>query len=261
MVEDLTDLLRAQNAAAWREVARRIAHEIKNPLTPIQLAAQRLRKKFAEGARDLGRGAPRGDRDDRARGGGAQATGRRVLAVRAHARGRAARGRSARHRPIGARALPRAGEVRWDVDVDPTLGRVRVDAEQMRRVLINLVDNAVAAVAGPRDDRDPRAADRPRAGRCGSRWRTTGPASTPRTREGVHAVFLDQVARHGLGLAIVQRIVTEHRGTIRVERNEPARGRASCIEICRRARGGVHAQRSIRSSTTSRACARCSRRS
>ena len=54
MVEDLTDLLEAQRLAAWREVARRIAHEIKNPLTPIQLAAQRLRKKWDERAPDLG---------------------------------------------------------------------------------------------------------------------------------------------------------------------------------------------------------------
>ena len=53
MIEDLSDLLRAQKAAAWQEIARRIAHEIKNPLTPIQLAAQRLRKKFRAGAEDL----------------------------------------------------------------------------------------------------------------------------------------------------------------------------------------------------------------
>ena len=53
MAEDLGELIRAQRAAAWREVARRIAHEIKNPLTPIQLAAQRLRKKFTSGSSDL----------------------------------------------------------------------------------------------------------------------------------------------------------------------------------------------------------------
>jgi len=53
MVEDLTDLLEA-SGWRWREVARRVAHEIKNPLTPIQLAAQRLRKKWDERAPDLG---------------------------------------------------------------------------------------------------------------------------------------------------------------------------------------------------------------
>src|SRR5262249_29377418 len=53
VLEDLTDLMRAQQVAAWREVARRLAHEIKNPLTPIQLSAERIRKKYAEDARDL----------------------------------------------------------------------------------------------------------------------------------------------------------------------------------------------------------------
>src|SRR5207244_5478078 len=48
VMEDLTPLIRSQKTAAWREVARRIAHEIKNPLTPIQLSAQRILKKFHE---------------------------------------------------------------------------------------------------------------------------------------------------------------------------------------------------------------------
>src|SRR6185437_12992910 len=51
--EDLTELIEAQKVAAWQEVAQRIAHEIKNPLTPIQLSAQRLRKKFFEKASDF----------------------------------------------------------------------------------------------------------------------------------------------------------------------------------------------------------------
>ena len=53
--EDLTELLKAQKVAAWQEVARRVAHEIKNPLTPIQLSAQRMRKKFLEKAPDFDR--------------------------------------------------------------------------------------------------------------------------------------------------------------------------------------------------------------
>ena len=51
--EDLTELIKAQKVATWKEVARRVAHEIKNPLTPIQLSAQRLRKKFDEKAPDF----------------------------------------------------------------------------------------------------------------------------------------------------------------------------------------------------------------
>ena len=50
--EDLTQLIKAQRIAAWREVARRIAHEIKNPLTPIQLSIQRARKKYLQNSPD-----------------------------------------------------------------------------------------------------------------------------------------------------------------------------------------------------------------
>ncbi len=59
--EDLTELIKAQKVAAWQEVARRVAHEIKNPLTPIQLSAQRLRKKFFEKSPDFDRDLRRVD--------------------------------------------------------------------------------------------------------------------------------------------------------------------------------------------------------
>ena len=62
--DDVTPLIRAQKVAAWREVARRLAHEIKNPLTPIQLSAERLRRHFAAGAA-ADAGAGRGVHDAR----------------------------------------------------------------------------------------------------------------------------------------------------------------------------------------------------
>ena len=150
MVEDLTELLRAQKAAAWREVARRIAHEIKNPLTPIQLSAQRLRKKFRRGRRGPGPGGPRGDRLDRARGRRAEAAGGRVLPFRADARTVAA------ERSICPRWWNRCWRFTGGCpgfsgrsSLDPThRARWRWIAEQMRRALINLIDNAVAAMAG-----------------------------------------------------------------------------------------------------------------
>jgi two-component system nitrogen regulation sensor histidine kinase NtrY len=83
VLDDVTPLIRTQKVAAWRDVARRLAHEIKNPLTPIQLSAERLRRHFTD--------APAGARalvdecGDRRRGGIAEGAGRRVLAVRAHA--------------------------------------------------------------------------------------------------------------------------------------------------------------------------------
>ena len=98
-LDDITDLVTAQRTAAWADVARRIAHEIKNPLTPIQLSAERLKRKYGR----LIAGRPRHlrpmYRHDRAPGRGHQAHGGRVLRLRAHAAG-AAHAR----RPDGLRA-------------------------------------------------------------------------------------------------------------------------------------------------------------
>ena len=83
--DDVTPLIRAQKVAAWREVARRLAHEIKNPLTPIQLSAERLRRHFAGAPPSATRARRRVHDDDRRRGRVAEGAGRRVLAVRADA--------------------------------------------------------------------------------------------------------------------------------------------------------------------------------
>ena len=94
--DDVTPLIRAQKVAAWREVARRLAHEIKNPLTPIQLSAERLRRHFAGAAGRDARARRRVHDDDRRRGRVAEGAGRRVLAVRADAGAADGADRSAR---------------------------------------------------------------------------------------------------------------------------------------------------------------------
>ena len=153
VLDDVTPLIRAQRVAAWRDVARRLAHEIKNPLTPIQLSAERLRRHFA--------GAPpptsalvdectdaiitevealKGLVDEFAQF--ARLRGPRMLPAdlnrldRRHAaalRRRAAAGHAARRARSSRPALP----------------PVRLDAEQIRQVIINLVDNAMEALGGP----------------------------------------------------------------------------------------------------------------
>ena len=85
VVDDVTPLIRAQKVAAWREVARRLAHEIKNPLTPIQLSAERMRRKLNDLEPPLAGARAGVHDDDHRRGRVAQGAGRRVLAVRAHA--------------------------------------------------------------------------------------------------------------------------------------------------------------------------------
>ena len=225
MVEDLTELLRAQRVAAWREVARRIAHEIKNPLTPIQLWAQRLRKKFAEGGQDLGQVVPEAT----------ESIEREVAALKQlvdefslFARLPEIKPQTVELRPVidSVLALYRGlNHVEWDIEVQRDLGPVRVDPDQLRRVLINLIDNAVAAM------------NRRGRIRIEARWlddgRTlrieladSGPGIGPADRGKMFSPYFSTKRRGtGLGLAIVHKVVSDHEGTIRVEDNRPSGAR------------------------------------
>ncbi|MBZ5640266.1 MAG: HAMP domain-containing protein [Acidobacteriia bacterium] len=230
MVEDLTELLRAQRAAAWSEVARRLAHEIKNPLTPIQLAAQRLRKKFQEGAEDL----PEVVAD-------ATATVEREVGALKNLVdefSRFARMPEPVPRPVEFRAVIDAvlalyrgvQGIRWEVETSRDLGLVRVDGEQLRRALINLIDNALTAMD---QSGTVRITARRYAGPGSLRVEVadTGPGIPPGDRDRLFLPYFSTKRRGtGLGLAIVHRVVTDHQGSIRVEDNRP-RGARFVIEI------------------------------
>ena len=177
VIDDLTDLLRAQKAAAWQEVAQRIAHEIKNPLTPIQLSAQRLlryleRSSDAEGggAADRTRKAGGGVRGiDRARGANAEIAGGCILAICALPfRAAGAEDVNA----IVASALDlfhgRLEGVTVRTELAATLPPVKADRELLRRVLANLIDNAAEAMEGSAIRRHARGYAR------GGRWRRCG---------------------------------------------------------------------------------------
>jgi two-component system nitrogen regulation sensor histidine kinase NtrY len=229
MVEDLTELLRAQRASAWREVARRIAHEIKNPLTPIQLAAQRLRKKFSQGA-DLAEVIPSAT----------ASIEREVAALKqlVDEFSKFARMPEVSPREVELdkvidsvlelyKGLP---SIQWDVDVASEVGKAKLDPEQMRRVFINLIDNAVAAMAG-------RGAIRVSARmpvgerRIRIEVADSGPGIPPADRDKMFSPYFSTKKRGtGLGLAIVHRVITDHQGTIKVEENEP-QGSKFVIEI------------------------------
>ncbi len=221
MVEDLTDLLRGQRAAAWREVARRIAHEIKNPLTPIQLAAQRIRKKFAENAPDLPQVLPEST----------ASIEREVDALKRMVDefSRFARMPEMAAGPVDFAEVVRSvlalyqglPDIRWEVDATCDVGTVSVDAEQMRRVLINLIDNAVAAMQSKGTIRISAGA-RAGPGSLHIEVADTGPGILPADRDKMFVPYFSTKRRGtGLGLAIVHRVVTDHRGTIRVEENDP----------------------------------------
>jgi two-component system nitrogen regulation sensor histidine kinase NtrY len=108
-------------------------------------------------------------------------------------------------------------EIRWRVEVDPAIGPVTLDPEQMRRVLINLIDNAVAAMSGHGTiliSAKTTTGD----GTIRIEVSDTGPGLPLGGRDKVFSPYFSTKKRGtGLGLAIVHKIVTDHRGTIRVE--------------------------------------------
>ena len=229
MVEDLGELIRAQRAAAWREVARRIAHEIKNPLTPIQLAAQRLRKKHSEGSPDLHEVLPVATASIEREVGALE---RLVDEFSRFARMPEVTRREVDFREVVGSVVDLyegASGVRFKVAVDASTKRVKLDAEQMRRVLINLIDNAAAAMEGRGEIRIGALCDP--SGTLRIEVCDDGPGIEPQDRDKMFSPYFSTKKRGtGLGLAIVHKVVTDHHGTIRVEDNAP-RGVRFVIEI------------------------------
>ncbi len=220
--DDLTMLLNAQRAAAWTEVARRIAHEIKNPLTPIKLSAQRLEKKFGAQIKDP---AFRScinmiiqQTDD---------LKNLVNEFSNFARLPQTRPTVADLNLVieNAMLLYRTGHPRlqFAFDQDGQLPSFLFDPDQIRRVLINLLDNAVAAV------------QEAKIGRISVRTQydnllrlvrisvlDNGAGISDENRARVfEPYFSTKENGTGLGLAIVKRIVEDHNGFIRAFPNEP----------------------------------------
>ncbi|HET6373361.1 MAG TPA: ATP-binding protein [Candidatus Polarisedimenticolia bacterium] len=231
VAEDITSLIKAQKVAAWREVARRIAHEIKNPLTPIQLSAQRMLKKWREGAPDFGIVVEEG----------ASTIVKEVKTLKTlvnefsgFARMPAANPAPADLHEIIESALGLYQGTYQDVSFgrryDHDLPAARLDREQMKRVFVNLIDNALEAMG--------------RRGEIviGTQYVSSlqvmrvevaddGPGIPPEDKEKLFLPYFSTKRRGtGLGLAIVNRIISDHHGYIRVEDNRP-RGTRFIIEL------------------------------
>jgi two-component system nitrogen regulation sensor histidine kinase NtrY len=221
VLDDLTPLMRAQKIAAWGEVARKLAHEIKNPLTPIQLSAQRIRKAYLKSAPDL----------ERIVGECTQAIVQEVEALKnlvdefaQFARLPAVNLQPGSLADVVDNTLSLydgfAG-VRIDRRLAPDLPEVRLDQAQMKRVLINLVDNAIEATEKRGTVVVSTEFDRTHA-RVRLGVADDGPGIAPEDRDKLFVpTFSTKRRGSGLGLAIVNRIVQEHQGTIRVEDNLP----------------------------------------
>jgi two-component system nitrogen regulation sensor histidine kinase NtrY len=228
--DDLTELLQAQRLAAWREVAQRIAHEIKNPLTPIQLSAQRLRRRLARNPADEPLVTECTETIIQ------EVDGLRRLVDEFS---RFARMPALSPRPTDLRGVVDAVVVLYR-ESHPTLRLrsrygddlplVEVDPDHIRRAVLNLVDNAVGAVEGG-GEVVVEIVHLVEVGRVQVVVSDTGPGIPPEDRDKLFLpYFSTKTNGMGLGLPIVHEIVTEHRGTVRVEDNPP-RGSRFIMEL------------------------------
>jgi PAS domain S-box-containing protein len=229
VLEDLTELLRAQRALAWQEVAQRIAHEIKNPLTPIQLSTDRIRRLVeragpATVSKDLAEAVAES----------AGLVSREVDSLKALVDEFSDLARFPASRPVPSRlngivetALNvfegRLDGIVLQRDLAADLPLVQADPEQFRRVVINLIDNAAEALEhAPLKVISVRTALDPERDVVELVVADSGPGIPPEAKEKLFLPFFSTKRRGtGLGLAIVSRIVSEHNGTIRVEENQP----------------------------------------
>ena len=227
VLEDITDLLRAQRQTAWREVARRIAHEIKNPLTPIALSAERIR-------RHLERAAPPDGVSLNVIRQCAETIRSSVETVRTLVDEFSALARfpASQPHPSDINSIVDQALLMFDGRLDgiqvrrflaADLPPVQADPEAIKRAVANLVDNAAEAMQqslvkeiqistvllGERDSVEIVVAD-------------TGQGVTWEVKEKLFLPYFSTKKRGtGLGLAIVSRIVEDHHGSIRVEENSP----------------------------------------
>lgn len=238
VIEDLTDVVQAQRSAAWREVAQRIAHEIKNPLTPIRLSSDRIRRLVDKSPADAA--------DTRlvsAVTESASLIEREVATLETlvdefskYARFPASQPVPSDLNEIVNNALGvfdgRLSSIHIHRDLAVDIPSLRVDPEQMKRAVVNLIDNAAEALEGStlkeiwiRSRLDP---DREVVSLVVA---DSGPGIPPEAKERLFLPYFSTKQRGtGLGLAIVSRIISEHNGSIRVEENWPA-GTQFIIEL------------------------------
>ncbi|MCC6862209.1 MAG: HAMP domain-containing protein [Bryobacterales bacterium] len=234
VLEDTSELLRAQKAAAWHEVARRVAHEIKNPLTPIALSAERISRQIArlsapaDTTRILAECSEIITRE-------VESVKTLVNAFSQFARFPAAQPVRASLNQVVESAIAvfagRLDGIEIRTELEPGLPPVMVDPEQFKRVVINLVDNSAEAMQdslvrrifistqpGPADTIELVIAD-------------TGCGVSAEEKEKLFLPYFSTKGRGtGLGLAIVNHILSEHGANIRVEDNKPA-GARFIIEV------------------------------
>ena len=227
--DDLTELEKAQRMIAWREVARRIAHEVKNPLTPISLSAQRLKRKYSK---ELNQ--PVFDECTRTITDQVKIIRNLVNEFSAFARFPTANPKPCDLPSIieETLALYKEGHqnTNFEFNIIDNIPLLNLDRQQIKQAMINLIDNAVASVKNDGSillelTHDPIL----KIVRLEVTDNGAGISDEDKTRL-FEPYFSTKKAGMGLGLAIVSAIVADHNGMIRVHDNHP-RGAKFIIEL------------------------------
>jgi nitrogen fixation/metabolism regulation signal transduction histidine kinase len=253
VIEDMSELIAAQRASAWQEVARRMAHEIKNPLTPIQLSAERIAKKVLSEPRALAGGlagvvnvsGPVGETpSSKVIREGTDTILREVQSLKAmvdefsrFARLPNAKLEAGNLNEVVKQALgmyeERFDDVRIDVSLADELPEAMIDQEQLKRVFVNLIENSIEAFDGDAGNKTIVVRTRHDVARdlIVAEISDNGKGVDPADFQRLFQPYFSTKGRGtGLGLAIVNRIVTDHHGKIKVAANQP-KGAKFIVEV------------------------------
>jgi two-component system, NtrC family, nitrogen regulation sensor histidine kinase NtrY len=234
VLENATELLRAQRQSAWKEVARRVAHEIKNPLTPISLSAEQIRRHIDRLARAVevanepevpSVGVIR--RCSEVITSSVESMRSLVDQFASLAEFPTARPKPADLNTIVENSLAlfagRMQTIRIVRSMSPDLPLVMADPEAIKRAIGNLIDNAAEAMQQSLHRELRVATCLLENGMVELVIADTGSGLTDEMRERLFLPYFSTKQRGtGLGLAIAAKIIQEHQGTIRAEKNEPA---------------------------------------
>jgi two-component system nitrogen regulation sensor histidine kinase NtrY len=229
--EDVTELEKMQRLAAWREVARRIAHEIKNPLTPIKLSAQRIDRKFADQVEDPVFG---------------ECTNLIIRQVE-HLQQMVKEFSSFAKLPevvlksdypapliqeIVADFKNSHHDIEWNLNFDGAVPSIKMDRDGIRRVMVNILTNAAEALRGMENGKIEIEVSHDRMlGWVRIEVRDNGPGLSDEERSRLfEPYFSRKKGGTGLGLTIVRSIISDHRGYVRAKPNQPT-GTTLVVEL------------------------------
>jgi PAS domain S-box-containing protein len=254
VIEDLSELITAQRASAWQEVARRMAHEIKNPLTPIQLSAERIAKRFksqvpdlksqvsSETSSDLGLGTWDLGQTEKVIKEGTETILREVNSLKAMVDefSRFARLPNVKLEIGNLNEIIRQSSVLYEdrdalinLDLGENIPNTMIDEEQLKRVFVNLIENAAEAFDKTQEDKRINVKtfyDKARDLIVAEISDNAGGIPPSDFQKLFQPYFSTKGRGTGLGLAIVQRIVSEHHGKIKAVNNSP-RGAKFIVEL------------------------------